>query len=94
MTDPAASTNSSSYRRRFRLVPVIEIQQRWAPALAVSVDSRPDQACDELWNRFRNWLIRRSSLRRRMLGEEIGILSVWLVVFLGMCLLSDRFPDV
>jgi len=26
-----------------------------------------------------------------MLGEEIGILSVWLVVFLGMCLLSDRF---
>ena len=30
-------------------------------------------------------------LRRRRLGEEIGILSVWLVVFLVMCLLSDRF---
>ncbi len=35
--------------------------------------------------------MRRSSLRRRRLGEEIGILSVWLVVFLVMCLLSDRF---
>ena len=30
-------------------------------------------------------------MRRRRLGEEIGILSVWLVVFLVMCLLSDRF---
>jgi ribose transport system permease protein len=30
-------------------------------------------------------------LRRRRLSEEIGILSVWLVVFLVMCLLSDRF---
>ena len=30
-------------------------------------------------------------MRRRKLGEEIGILSVWLVVFLIMCLLSDRF---
>jgi ribose/xylose/arabinose/galactoside ABC-type transport system permease subunit len=30
-------------------------------------------------------------LRRRRLSEEIGILSVWLVVFLAMCLLSDRF---
>ena len=53
MTDPAASTNSSKYRRRFRLLPVIEVQPCWAPALAVSVDSRPDQACDELWNRHR-----------------------------------------
>src|SRR5260221_6329910 len=25
------------------------------------------------------------------LGEEVGILSVWLVVLLAMCLLSDRF---
>jgi len=53
MTDPAASTNSSSYRRPFLLVPVIEVQQCWAPARAVSVDSRPDQACDALWNRYR-----------------------------------------
>src|SRR5260370_33353331 len=35
--------------------------------------------------------MRRSNLRRRKLGEEIGILSVWLVVCLMMCLLSDRF---
>ena len=35
--------------------------------------------------------MRRLHLRRRRLGEEIGILSVWLVVFLVMCLLSARF---
>ena len=54
MTDPAASTNLSSYRRRFRLgVAVIGLQRRWAPALVVGVDSRPDQVRDELWNRYR-----------------------------------------
>lgn len=30
-------------------------------------------------------------MRRRRLSEEIGILSIWLVVFLVLCLLSDRF---
>src|SRR5258708_10911682 len=30
-------------------------------------------------------------VRRFKLGEEVGILSVWLVVLLAMCLLSDRF---
>lgn len=30
-------------------------------------------------------------LRRRRLGEEIGIFSIWLLVFAIMCLLSDRF---
>jgi hypothetical protein len=54
MTDPAASTNLSSYHRRFRLgIPVVGIQLPWAPALAVRVDSRADQTRDELWNRDR-----------------------------------------
>jgi hypothetical protein len=54
MTDPAASTNLSSYGRRFRLgIPVIGIQLPWAPALAVGVDSRADQTRYELWNRDR-----------------------------------------
>jgi ribose transport system permease protein len=35
--------------------------------------------------------MRRSTLRRRKLAEEIGIFSVWLAVFLVMSLLSDRF---
>jgi len=30
-------------------------------------------------------------LRRRRLSEEVGVLSIWLVVFLVMSLLSDRF---
>src|SRR5260221_4062393 len=30
-------------------------------------------------------------VRRFKLGEEVGILSVWLVVLLAMCLLSERF---
>lgn len=42
MTDSAASTNSSS-----------EIQQCRAPKLTVGADPRPDQARDELRNRYR-----------------------------------------
>jgi len=34
-------------------VPVSEIQQCWAPELKVGADPRPDQACDELRNRYR-----------------------------------------
>jgi ribose transport system permease protein len=30
-------------------------------------------------------------VRRFKLGEEVGILSVWLVVLLALCLLSERF---
>lgn len=30
-------------------------------------------------------------MRRRWLGEEIGVLSVWIVVFLGFSLMSARF---
>src|ERR1700730_18092935 len=30
-------------------------------------------------------------VRRLKLGEEVGILSVWLVVLLALCLLSERF---
>jgi hypothetical protein len=47
-----SSTQSSTVVLRLRLrAPAIEMQQRWAPVLAVGVDSRADQACDELWTR-------------------------------------------
>jgi xylulokinase len=37
-------------------VSVSEIQQRWAPELTVGADPRPDQACDELRDRYRELL--------------------------------------
>src|ERR1700722_13497952 len=33
----------------------------------------------------------RPDVRRFKLGEEVGILSVWLIVLLALCLLSERF---